>query len=154
VKSLPESVGQPVLQLNVDEDVDARSISSQTKLLPRPLGYRADEEGTEVLRHETAFQEQHAGGEYFREALEDSWPQDPYFVAPRRDDLYSGETRRAYPYLGEPREDVLPAESRPDRRYLETIDLLVLHQDLRDIEDRVPASSDDQGEIPLRWDDK
>lgn len=166
MNSLPERGETPILQLNVEKEVDAHSIFSQTKVLPRPLGNRVDEEGTEVLGRHAPFQEQHPGGEYLGEPLRDDWPQDPYYAVARQDDQYPAETRHDYPYLGEPewdephrgghrREDRGPAEPRPGRHHLDTGDLPVVHQDLHDMEDRIPGGSDDQGGgIPLHWDDE
>lgn len=130
--------GSPVLRLQAEPEVDVRGIFAQTKVLPQPAGQPADEEGTEVVgRHATA-----------RPRPEEERPS-------------SQETRREYlPYLGETRADSYRAEAeagqQAGRRYADTGELPVVHQDLRDIEDdRVPARSDGHGGgIPLRWDDE
>jgi hypothetical protein len=158
-KVLPRTLGHPV------DEQETEAVRHQSSFTPPSPSDFAEDEG--------AFREERPRTDWYQDATSSyagpgrhagSRPADeqPDGGAP-----YPGETRRDHPFVAETRldeprqggsrhEDTQPVRPRPARRYADTGELPVVHQDLHGMEDdRVSASSDGHsGAVPLRWDDE
>lgn len=158
-KVLPRPLGHPV------DEQETEAVRHESFTPPSPGGFGEDEGAFREERPRTDWYQatttsayagpgRHAGS---RPAGEQEDEGAPYPGKTRHDHPFVAETRLDEPrQAGSRHEDTQPVRPRPGRRFADTGELPVVHQDLHGMEDdRVSASSDGHtGAVPLRWDDE